>query len=136
MSQENLDLVVRAMRAVLARPKRDFETVNSLYHPDHVLVPLAANTLGEAEAKGAEGFKVWLEQTDDAVKWEAELRGAVDVGPDKVLVVTLNRFRGASSGIESVNRVWSVVTVADGKLTRTDTYFDPVKALKAAGPSE
>jgi hypothetical protein len=56
MSQENLDLVVRATQAALKRPKPDFETVNALYHPDHVLVPLAANTLGEGEAKGAEGY--------------------------------------------------------------------------------
>ena len=46
MSQENLDLVVRAMEAVLRRPKPDFETVNALYHPDHVLVPLAAHSFG------------------------------------------------------------------------------------------
>ena len=136
MSQENLDLVVRAMTAVLARPKPDFETVNALYHPDHVLVPLAANTLGEAEAKGARGFKAWLDQTDDAIEWEADMRGAVDIGPDKVLVVTLNRFRGASSGIATENRVWSVVTVTDGKLTRTDTHLDPVAALDAAGLRE
>jgi ketosteroid isomerase-like protein len=136
MSQENLDLVVRAMRAVLKRPKPDFETVNALYHPDHVLVPLTTGTLGEAEAQGAEGFKAWLESTDDAVTWDAELRGAVDVGPNKVLAVTLNRFWGKSSGIESVERAWSVVTVADGKITRTATYLDPAKALEAAGLSE
>ena len=55
MSQENLELVVRATEASLERPKPDFETINTLYHPDHVLVPLTANALGEAEAKGAAG---------------------------------------------------------------------------------
>lgn len=136
MSQENLDLVVRAMRAVRARPEPDFETVNALYHPDHVLVPLGAHSLGEAEAHGARGFKAWLEQTADAVRWEAELKGAVDVGPDKVLAVTLNRFWGASSGVETEERVWNVVTVRDGKITRTDTYLDSRQALAAVGPSE
>jgi ketosteroid isomerase-like protein len=136
MSQENLDLVVRAMEAVLRRPKPDFETVNALYHPDHVLVPLAAHMLGEAEAKGAEGFRSWIEDTAGAVDWDAEVRGAVDVGPDKVLVVTRNRFAGATSGAETVNRVWSVVTVVDGKITRTDTYLDAQAALRAAGTSE
>jgi ketosteroid isomerase-like protein len=136
MSQENLELVVRAMQAVLARPKPDFETVNALYDPDHVLVPLAAHTFGEGEAHGAQGYKAWLEQTDDALSWHGDLKGAVDVGPDKVLVVTLNRFQGASSGIETEERLWSVVTVTDGKLTRTDVYLNPVKALEAAGLSE
>jgi hypothetical protein len=100
MSQENLDLIVRAIRAASNKPKADFETVNRLYHPDHVLVSLVANTLGEGEAKGAAGYNAWLQQIGDAVSWEGELRGAVDVGPDKVLAVTLTRFKGASSGIE------------------------------------
>jgi ketosteroid isomerase-like protein len=136
MSQENLELVVRATRTALKRPKPDFETVNALYHPDHVLVLLAANTLGEGEAKGAEGYKSWLQLTDDAVSWEGELRGAVDVGPDKVLVVTQNRFKGAASGIETEERTWIVVTVTEGKITRTDVYNDPIQALDAAGLSE
>ena len=136
MSQENLDLVVRAVRAALKQPKPDFETVNALYHPDHVYVPLAANVLGEGEAKGAAGYKTWLQQTDDAMHWEGELKGAVDVGPDKVLVVTLTRFEGASSGIETEQRTWSVVTVIEGKITRTDVYNDPIQALEAAGVSE
>ena len=68
--------------------------------------------------------------------WEGELKGAVDVGPDKVLVVTLTRFEGASSGIETEQRTWSVVTVIEGKITRTDVYNDPIQALEAAGVSE
>lgn len=136
MSEENLDLVVRAIQAALKRPKPDFDTVNALFHPDHVLVPLAANVLGEGEAKGAAGYKTWLQQTDDAVHWEGELKGAVDIGPDKVLVVTQTRFEGASSGIETEQRTWSVVTVTEGKITRTDVYNDSIQALKAAGLSE
>lgn len=51
MSQENLDLVVRAIQAAIKKPKPDFETVDALYDPDHVLVSLAANTLGEGKPK-------------------------------------------------------------------------------------
>jgi ketosteroid isomerase-like protein len=136
MSQENLDLVVRAISAVFERPRPDFETVNALYHPDHVLVSLGAEMLGEAEAKGAAGFKAWMEQTDEVVSWDGEVRGVVDIGPEKVLVVTVNRFQGASSGIETEERLWSLVTVSDGKIIRTETYLDPAQALEAAGPSE
>ena len=136
MSQENLDLVVRATRAAIKRPKPDFETVNALYHPDHVFVSLTANTLGEGEAKGAAGYKAWLQQIDGAVSWEGELKGAVDVGPDKVLAATVTRFKGASSGIEVEQRTWNVVTVVEGKITRTEIYNDPIQALEAAGLSE
>ena len=136
MSQENLDLVVRATKAALRQPKPDFDTVNALYHPEHVLVSLVANTLGgDGEAKGAAGYKSWLQQTGDAVRWEGELKGAVDIGPDKVLVVTVNRFEGVSSGIETEQRAWTVVTVAEDRITRSEVYNDPVKALEAAGLS-
>jgi ketosteroid isomerase-like protein len=136
MSQENLDLVVHAIQAATKRPEPDFETVNALYHPDHVLVSLTATTLGEGEAQGAAGYKAWLQQIGDAVSWEGELKGAVDVGPDKVLVATVTRFKGASSGIELDERTWCVVTVAEGQITRTEVYNDPIQALEAAGLSE
>jgi ketosteroid isomerase-like protein len=110
--------------------------VNQLYHPDHVLVSLVANTLGEGEAIGAAGYKTWLQQIGDAVSWEGELRGAVDVGPDKVLAVTVTRFKGASSGIEMEERTLCVVTLAEGKITHTDVFNDPIQALEAAGLRE
>jgi ketosteroid isomerase-like protein len=135
MSQETLDLALRATRAACARPP-DFETVNALYHPDHVFVSVTADLLGEAEAKGAAGYKAWLEDAADVMSWEADVRGGVDVGPEKVLVVTENRSRGATSGISSEFRAWALVTVAGDKVTRTEIYIDPAKALEAAGLSE
>jgi ketosteroid isomerase-like protein len=138
MSQENLDLVVRGIQAASRRPEPDFDTVNALYHRDHVLVSLVANTLGEGEAKGAAGYKSWLQQIGDAVGWEGELKGAVDVGPHQVLVVTVTRFKGVSSGIggiEMEERTWCVVTVDEGQITRTEVYNSPDQALEAAGLS-
>jgi ketosteroid isomerase-like protein len=92
-----------------------------------------ANTLGEGETKGAAGYKAWLQQIGDPVSWEGELKGAVDVGPDKVLVATVTRFKGASSGLEMEERTWCVVTVAEGQITRTDVYNDPIQASKPPG---
>ena len=132
MSQENVDLVVRAIRAATRLPKPDFETVNALYHPDHVLVSIVAAKLGgEAEAIGAAGYKAWLEAQEGIVRWEAELDGAVDVAPDIVLAVMTMRFYGASSGANAEQRVWNVVKVSDGKITRTEAYLDPAEALEA-----
>jgi hypothetical protein len=70
------------------------------------------------------------------MSWEADVRGGVDVGQEKVLVVTENRSRGAASGISSEFRAWAVVTVAGGKVTRTEVHIDPGKALEAAGLQE
>ena len=132
MSQENLDLVVRALRAATARPP-DFETVNTLYHPDHVFVPIEASAFEGAEAKGARGYQEWLQRSREAVKWEADLKGAIDVGPTTVIAVTANRFVGASSGAASEDRVWMVVTVTEDKITRTEAYLTAARALAAAG---
>ncbi len=119
------------MRAVIARPKPDFETVNSLYDPEHVFVSIMADKLGEAEAKGAQGFKAWLEEQAGVVPFEIELEGAVDVARDLVLAVMTVRFRGASSGVDTDQRLWNVVTVRDGRITRTEAYTDPSEALDA-----
>jgi ketosteroid isomerase-like protein len=137
MSQENVDLVMRAIRAATKQPKPDFETVNALFHPDHVLVSIMAHQLGsEAEAVGASGYKAWVEAQQDVVSFEVELGGAIDVGPDTVIAVTTTRFRGASSGATSGQRVWAVMTVKDGKITRTESYIDPAEALKAVSLRE
>jgi ketosteroid isomerase-like protein len=135
MSQETLDLALRAVRAACARPP-DFETVNALFHPDHVFVPVTSGLLGEGEAQGAAGYKAWLEDAANVMSWEADVQGGVDIGPDKVLVVTENRSRGATSGIPSEFRAWAVVTVAGGKVTRSEVHLDPAKAIEAAGLSE
>ena len=132
MSQENLDLVVRALRAATARPP-DFQTMNALYHRDHVFVPIEATAFEGAEARGARGYQAWLERAREAVEWEAELKGAIDVGPTTVIAVTANRFTGASSGAATEDRVWCVATVMDGKITRTEAYLTAAQALAAAG---
>jgi ketosteroid isomerase-like protein len=130
MSRKNLDLVLRAIRAANRRPKPDFETVNALYHPDHVFVSATAK-LGEAAAKGARGYKAWLEANAAVMPFEWELDGAVDVAPDTVLAVTTIRLRGVTSGIETEQRLWSVITVTDGLITRSEVYTDPAEALEA-----
>ena len=132
MSQENVDLVMRAIRAVISQPKPDFGTMNALFHADHVLVSIAADKLGsEGEAVGASGYKEWVEAQQDIVSFETELGGAIDVGPDTVIAVMTIRFQGASSGATTDQRVWAVMTVKDGKITRTENYIDPAEALEA-----
>jgi ketosteroid isomerase-like protein len=136
MSQENLDLVKRAMNAANARPRPDFETMNAVFSRDHVFVPVEGGKLGGDERIGGEGFRAWLEETRGMMSWEAELEGAVDLGPDKVLAVQSVRFRGASSGIDLHERMWIVLWVREGQITRSEAFLDPAEALEAAGLSE
>jgi ketosteroid isomerase-like protein len=137
MSQENLDLVVRAIRAAIARPKPDYATMNELYSADHVLVPAGVESGLENEARGAEGFREYRRNLDEFMAGpEHELHGAVDVGPNKVLAVTTTRVEGKTSGAATEQRMWIAVTVTGGKVSRTEAYVDPAKALKAVGLRE
>ena len=132
MSRENIELVTRAMRALNVRPRPDWESVNELYSADHVFLSIGAIKLGEGEVQGARAFKEWSEQTQATMPWDAELDGVVDIGGDKVLACTTNRFRGGTSGLGVEQRFWVLVTVQGGKITRTEAYTDPAAALEAA----
>ena len=135
MSRENIELVRAALEAAGKRPKPDFKTINALYHPDHVFVP-ATGRLGTFEAKGAPGYKAWLEESKQIMPWAMEFEGAVEIGARTVLAETTMQFRGGSSEIEIEQRLWIVLTVADGKITRSEAYLSPAEALEAAGLSE
>ena len=132
MSQENVEIVTRAITAAIARPKPDYPTVNELYATDHVLVPVGAAGGIEGEGTGADGFRAWRKEIEEFLSAELELQGAIDVGPGKVLAVITTRFEGRASGAGAEQRIWNVITVRGGQVVRTEAFTDPVKALRAA----
>ena len=134
MSQENLDLVMEGFRAALTKPEPDYAALNRIYASDHVLVPLGGSL--DPEGHGAEGYREWRARTEDLLGAEHEIRGAVDIGPDKVLAVADTRFTGASSGVSAEQRSWLVVTVRGGKIARTEAFSTDREALEAARLSE
>lgn len=134
MSREDLEIATRALQAAIARPQPDYATVNELYAPDHVFAPAGAESGIEEEAQGAEGFRRWRETTQQILSPEHELEGVVDVGGGKVLVVTTTRFKVQRTDTESEQRIWTVVTIKNGKIVRTEAYTDPARALEAAQP--
>jgi ketosteroid isomerase-like protein len=136
MSQENLDLAVAGLTAATTLPKPDYATVNRLYAPDHVLVPLPIGVGHEDQGRGAKGFRDWWEDIEEALQPEHTLKGAVDVGADKVLAVFTTRFTGPTSQVTGEQRTWVAMTLAGGKITRTELYSDPAAALEAVSPSE
>lgn len=89
--------------------------MNELFHPDHVLVPIVADKLGESTAVGGAGYRGWLEQSQDAVRWRAEMDGAVDVGPDTVLLSATLRMKGVTSQVELDQRMWLLMAIVDAK---------------------
>jgi ketosteroid isomerase-like protein len=140
MSREELELVTRAMRAVSARPKPDFATMNEVFHPDHVFVPVFGQIEG-AEYHGARGSQEFFREvlpspdtktSDAAMSGESDFEGAIDVGNHKVIAVHTGRYRGTASGVEVEQRLWTVMTVRNGRISRSEVFHDPTDALRAA----
>jgi ketosteroid isomerase-like protein len=129
VSRENIEIATRALAAVFQRPKPDFETVNALYHPEHVWVPVDATKLGGDERHGAGGYKAWLEERASEMPSNADLDGVVDIGRDTVIAAGTSHFRAASSGMEIEQRFWLVITVREGKIMRSESYLSPEEAL-------
>jgi ketosteroid isomerase-like protein len=135
VSRENIELALRACRAASGGQDADFAAVNELFHPEHVLVSIGATKLGEAEAVGGVGYRDWLRDTSDTMRWSAEVDGAVDVGPHTVLVACTNHMTGVASGADVSQRFWVLMTIASGKIVRTEAFIDPAEALDAARES-
>lgn len=131
MSQENLELAERAIRAATARPKPDYETVNALYSEAHELVPAGAASGVEEEGRGVDGYRAWRDGLESAGAIEHVFVSAVDLGPEKVLAVTVARLVGRTSGTPAEQRIWSVVTIRNRKITRTEAFTDARSALAA-----
>ena len=134
MSQENVEIVRRAVTASSAKPP-DFATVNALYHPDHVLTSdwgVEGRTY-----LGARGFAEAMADLDAAWQdWRQEVDEIIDAGEDEVVVLVRLKARGRESGAP-VDQPWAmVIRLRDGKLAASRTFLDRGRALKAVGLEE
>jgi ketosteroid isomerase-like protein len=65
-----------------------------------------------------------------------EAERIVDLGDDKVLVLTRQTARGKLSGVPIEHELGDLLTLRDGKIVRYDSYWNRAEALEAAGLSE
>jgi ketosteroid isomerase-like protein len=132
MSHENLELV-RASYEAFARG--DFEASINAYtedteYDDSRVRPDGGMRRGR-EALGNSAL-AWL---DTFTEYSFELEDVLDAG-DQVVVVSRDRGRGKTSGVEVEHRWGWVVSVSDGRIARTVLYPGPEEALEAAGLRE
>jgi ketosteroid isomerase-like protein len=136
MSQENVELVRRALEAGGRRPKPDFDTVNALYHPEHVFVAAISGVEGRSY-RGAKGFRDYLREMDEVWaerEWRFERLEAIDA--ERVLAVGVFSGRSQLAGVPQQWAFANVVTVRDGKVVRTENYGSVESALEALGLRE
>jgi ketosteroid isomerase-like protein len=78
-------------------------------------------------------FREYLQALSD-LRIEAER--IVDLGGDRVLVLSRQTARGKQSGVPIEHELGDLFTLRDGKIVRYYSYWNRADALEAAGLSE
>jgi ketosteroid isomerase-like protein len=65
-----------------------------------------------------------------------EAERIIDLGGDRVLVLSRHTARGKQSGVPIEHEVGDLFTLRDGKIVRYDSYWNRAQALEAAGLRE
>ena len=128
MSEETRQLVERLLAAYCRNGGPDLRAVGEIVSDNHVFVPAG----GESGVEGGRGYLEWFRETSEVMPMRYGDPGAIDCGPGRAIGVISIQFRSATSGAESVQRMWFVFTIKDGKVTRSEAYTDPDAALEAA----
>ena len=86
---------------------------------------------------GIKGLQEWLDFTDEvAEEWGADLAEIEALDSERVLIIGTLRAKFRATGIRNEIPIAQVVTLADHKLTRVESYYTREEALEAAGLSE
>jgi ketosteroid isomerase-like protein len=132
MSQENLEIVQRAMAAYM---RDDEAAVRKLVAPD-VVIAMRPDQPDTRERHGYDGMlraseewlEAWDEQTFEAARlWDAE---------DFVFVGTRESGRGKISGILVEHESIFVFTLSDDRIVRIQVFGSEREALDAMGLAE
>ena len=131
MSQENVDLVLRANAAANVG---DSAAAAAAWHPDVELRDLAHAVDTDQTVKGRDAvLALWSQWRETFDEFHAEIEETVDCGTH---IVCATRWvgRGSASGVAvDVSQV-DVYEVRDGKIVRaTLAYPDKAAALEAVG---
>ena len=147
MSQENVE-IVRAyfaeidstLEAHWANPgvalseSAETNALIARLHPEVVWKPLFRSS--DEGYRGPEGVKRALDEMAEAVEeWRVTIEDIVDAGDGRLLVTGSSHVRGKGSGVSFDQRVFTVVTLRDGKLIQMENFTERSQALEAAGLS-
>lgn len=87
--------------------------------------------------RGIEEFGAAIDSYVDALAdLHIEAEQIVDLGEDRVLVLSRQTAQGKTSGLPFDREFGDVFTLRDGKILRYVSYWDRAEALKAVGQPE
>ena len=132
MSQENVEMVERAIAAINARDIRGY--LACCTDDVELRTPMAA--LGGVY-QGAVGIERFFGDIEDAgPDFRIEVDGVQAIGGDRVLVVMRASSTGRVSGIPVTSDSNNIYDIIDGKISRIRIFLDRDEALKAVGLAE
>lgn len=128
MSQENLEVVHRAVTALNAR---DLEGYLACCTGD---VELTTNEVFAGVYKGPQGIRRFLTDVEDAAPdFHIDVQDLKAVGDDQVLASIQTGSTGRVSRIPMTQTQTNVYDLVDGKIRRIRIFLDHHRALKAVG---
>jgi ketosteroid isomerase-like protein len=134
MSQENVEVIRRLYEHW---ERGDFSTTG-FFDPEIVYSRIGTETPGmEGEWRGLEEMS---EGTRDYFRVFSDLRieaeRIIDLGDDRVLVLTRQTGHGKLSGVPFDHQLADLMTFRAGKIVAMDAYWHRAEALEAAGLTE
>ncbi|MEO6712179.1 MAG: nuclear transport factor 2 family protein [Mycobacteriales bacterium] len=120
--------------------RRDMDAVGIGYHPQFEYHPArnwVESGLLEPYYRGLEGHKRYVASTAEVFGAEVYVKPVelIDAG-DRIAILANVPMRAQASGIELTEAFALVSTIKDGRLIRTQEYYDYAEALEAAGVSK
>jgi len=131
MSQENLEIVCRAISAI---NERDVDAYMAVCNPDFELInPIAAI---EGSNRGDEGIRAFFEGIQEAtLRFELKVKRLQPLDGNRVLASLTLRVE-TRGGFDQSQATTNLYELKDGKLSRVRVFWDQAQALEAAGLSE
>jgi ketosteroid isomerase-like protein len=130
MSQENVEVIIRAMEAYRAG---GFPAGRDFLHPDFEMVRSGIHFTESGTYRGLEAAsKSMLDYIGAFEDYRAEPEEFIDAG-DHVVVAQTEVGRARTSSVELSERWYAVFTLRDGKILRLQWFDERGHALEAAG---
>ncbi len=134
MSQENVEV---ALELIEASNRQDVDAWIALISPDVEWEDPAFWSEPTRTYRGRAEVREWYNRVVEP--WGSlhfEVKEVTEAPDNRVFADTVLTTRGEGSGVETQIRLWYVVWVADGKITRQKVFRSRDEALEAAGLRE
>jgi ketosteroid isomerase-like protein len=133
MSEENVEIVRRAYAALA---EEGVEAMLAFTDPQFEMTTPPSLASEPDIYRGHDGVRRWFDSFNDGLEGVYLEGQEFTASADQVLVVTLLRGTGRSTGIEVEQQAFLLWTLRDGLVVRGDVFAERGPALEAAGLSE